>query len=79
MCKNAFYFKNFWCFLYSDNLVVVTPINKNWVPSDSLSREESKYFLRHPCTLVFSYVMSVCLQAIKKSHLFSFFAHFMAS
>ena len=31
-------------FLYSDNLVVVTPIYKNWISSDSLSREKFKYF-----------------------------------
>ena len=40
--KNVFH-KKLVVFLWGDNLVVVTPIYKNWVLSDSLSREELKY------------------------------------
>ena len=40
-CAKMHFIKSLW----GDNLVVVTPIYKNLVPSDSLSREGFKYFV----------------------------------
>ena len=67
--------------LWGDNLVVVTPIYKNLVsikkiettPSDSLSRERFKYFCHRLCTLMFSYIASVCLLAAKIIFILVFF------
>ena len=52
-------------------MVVVALIYKNWVPSDSLSREEFKYFFCRICVLMFSYVTSVC-ESLKIAFILAF-------
>ena len=65
-------------FLYNDNLVVVTPINKNWVPWIPYHMRSSNIFAPSLYSDVFN-ITSVCLRDVKNHIYFSFLLILWAS
>ena len=61
LCAKTHFIKSLW----GDNLVVVTPIYKKLGTIGLLVSWRVQIFCHHLCTLMFSYIASVCLLAAK--------------